>query len=292
MKPEALAEALGESPKVRLTDAAEATPVKNAVTTGMPTIICAQAGNVNSGAFDPLDAIADLAARHHAWLHVDGAFGLWAAASGALTHHVRGIARADSCATDAHKWLNVPYDSGLVFVAHPAAHRAAMSLSAAYLVRSPEEPREPMDWVPESSRRARGFAVYAALRSLGRSGVADLVDRCCRLARRFADRLQQEPSIRILNEVVLNQVLVRVVPAHGDADVATRDTLRLVQQDGVCWLGGSHWHGMDAMRISVSNWSTSEADIDRSADSIIRAVRRLPEGPTDVSALGAARPYS
>jgi len=244
-------------------------------TTAMPTIICAQAGNVNTGAFDPLDAIADIAGRHQAWLHVDGAFGLWAGASVALKHHVRGIERADSCATDAHKWLNVPYDSGLVFVAHPAAHRAAMSLSAAYLLRSADEPREPMDWVPESSRRARGFAVYAALRSLGRTGVADLVERCCRLARRFAERLQQEPSIRILNEVVLNQVLVRVVPPSGDADAATQAALKLVQDERVCWLGGSRWHDMEAMRISVSNWSTTDADIDRSAESIIRAARRV-----------------
>ncbi len=244
-----------------------------ALSGGTPTIVCAQAGNVNSGAFDPLDAIAEITCRQRAWLHVDGAFGLWAGASPALKHHVRGIERADSCATDAHKWLNVPYDSGLVFVAHPAAHRAAMSLSAAYLVRSPEDPRESMDWVPESSRRARGFAVYAALRSLGRSGVADLVERCCRLARRFADRLRQEPSIRILNDVVLNQVLVRVVPANGDADVATREALRIVQEERICWLGGSRWHDMDAMRISVSNWSTTEEDIDRSADSIVRAAR-------------------
>ena len=240
-----------------------------------PTIVCAQAGNVNSGAFDPLDAIAKISTRHHAWLHVDGAFGLWAGASPALKHHVRGIECADSCATDAHKWLNVPYDSGLVFVAHPAAHRAAMSLSAAYLVRSPEDPRESMDWVPESSRRARGFAVYAALRSLGRSGVADLVERCCRLAQRFAERLRQEPTIRILNDVVLNQVLVRVVPASGDADLATRETLRIVQEERICWLGGSRWHDLDAMRISVSNWSTTEEDIDRSADSIIRAARAI-----------------
>jgi glutamate/tyrosine decarboxylase-like PLP-dependent enzyme len=238
-----------------------------------PTIVCAQVGNVNSGAFDPVDAIAEVTGRHRAWLHVDGAFGLWAAASDTLRHLVRGIDRADSCATDAHKWLNVPYDSGLVFTAHPAAHRAAMSLSAAYLVRSPEEPREPMDWTPESSRRARGFAVYAALRSLGRSGVADLVDRCCRLARRFAARLREEPTIRILNEVVLNQVLVRVEPPDADADLATREALRRVQDERICWLGGSHWHGMEAMRISVSNWSTTEEDIDRSADSIIRAVR-------------------
>ena len=241
---------------------------------GVPTIVCAQAGNVNTGAFDPLDAIADLTRGHRAWLHVDGAFGLWAGASEALRHHVRGVERADSWATDAHKWLNVPYDSGLVFVAHPAAHRAAMSLGAAYLVRSPDEPREPMDWTPESSRRARGFAVYAALRSLGRSGVAELVDRCCRLARRFAHRLRQEPAIEILNDVVLNQVLVRVVPPGGDANAATMAALRLVQEERICWLGSTRWHGMDAMRISVSNWSTTEEDIDRSADSIIRAVRR------------------
>ena len=240
-----------------------------------PTIVCAQAGNVNSGAFDPIDAIADLSAAHGAWLHIDGAFGLWAAASDALRHHVRGIERADSCATDAHKWLNVTYDSGLVFTAHPAAHRAAMSISAAYLMRSADEPREPMDWTPESSRRARGFAVYAALASLGRSGVAELVERCCRLARRFADRLRQEPTIQILNEIVLNQVLVRVVPPDGDADAATQEALRLVQEERVCWLGGSRWHGMDAMRISVSNWSTTEEDVDRSADSIIRAVRTV-----------------
>jgi len=244
-----------------------------------PTMVCAQAGNVNTGAFDPLDAIADVTRRHRAWLHVDGAFGLWAAASHELKHHVGGVERADSWATDAHKWLNVPYDSGLVFVAHPAAHRAAMSLSAAYLARSPEEPREPMDWTPESSRRARGFAVYAALRSLGRSGVENLVDRCCRLARRFADRLRVAPAIQILNDVVLNQVLIRVVPPNDDADAATREALRLVQEERVCWLGATRWHGMDAMRISVSNWSTTEEDIDRSADSIIRAVKAVCATP-------------
>lgn len=241
-----------------------------------PIIVCAQAGNVNTGAFDPLDAIADIANRHRAWLHVDGAFGLWASASAKLKPLVRGVERADSWATDAHKWLNVPYDSGLVFVAHPAAHRAAMSLNAAYLVRSLDEPREPMDWTPEASRRARGFAVYAALRSLGRRGVEDLVDRCCRLARRFADRLAAEPRIRILNDVVLNQVLVRVhAESDGDADALTRDALRRVQDERICWLGGTRWHGMDAMRISVSNWSTTDDDVDRSADSILRAVRAI-----------------
>jgi glutamate/tyrosine decarboxylase-like PLP-dependent enzyme len=276
IKADALADAFrADAAAVRLKpDTARPAVAQGVSPANIPTIVCAQAGNVNTGAFDPLDAIADVTSRHQAWLHVDGAFGLWAAASGTLQHHVRGLERADSCATDAHKWLNVPYDSGLVFTAHPEAHRAAMSLSAAYLMRSPEEPREPMDWVPESSRRARGFAVYAALRSLGRSGVADLVERCCRLARRFADRLRQESSIRILNDVVLNQVLVRVEPVGGDGDAATRDALRIVQQEGVCWLGGTRWHGLEAMRISVSNWSTTDGDVDRSADSIIRAARR------------------
>ena len=235
-----------------------------------PTIVCAQAGNVNTGAFDPFDSIADTCARHRAWLHVDGAFGLWAAASASLRVHVAGVSRADSWATDAHKWLNVPYDSGLAFTAHPEAHRAAMSLDAAYLVRSPGEPREPMDWTPEASRRARGFAVYAALRSLGRGGVAAMIERCCALAKRFANRLQSDPTIAILNEVVLNQVLVRV----DGSDARTAETLRRVQDERVCWLGGTTWHGTHAMRISVSNWSTTDADVDRSADAILRAARR------------------
>jgi len=240
-----------------------------------PAIVCAQAGNVNTGAFDPFAEIADLVGTHGGWLHVDGAFGLWAAACGARRHLVAGVSRADSWATDAHKWLNVPYDSGLVFTAHPAAHRAAMSLMAEYLVRSPLEPREPMDWTPESSRRARGFAVYAALKSLGRQGIDDLVARCCRLASRFADRLRAEQSVQILNDVVLNQVLVRVSPPGRDADKATLETLKLVQAERVCWLGGTRWHDTTAMRLSVSNWSTTEDDIDRSADSILRAVRAV-----------------
>lgn len=241
-----------------------------------PTIVCAQAGNVNTGAFDPFDAIAPAAHARGAWLHIDGAFGLWASASLSLRHHTSGAERADSWATDAHKWLNVPYDSGLVFTAHPSAHQAAMSIAAAYLVRSPDEPRECIDWVPESSRRARGLAIYAALRSLGRNGVADLIDRCTRLARHFADCLAPESRIRILNDVVLNQVLLRVDAGPGrDADPLTRAVLKRVQDERVCWLGGTHWHGVDAMRISVSNWSTTESDVERSADSIIRAVRAL-----------------
>ncbi len=241
-----------------------------------PTIVCAQAGNVNTGAFDPFDAIAVAAHAHGAWLHIDGAFGLWASASPTLRTHTHGAGQADSWATDAHKWLNVPYDSGLVFTAHPSAHQAAMSTAAAYLVRSSEEPRECFDWVPESSRRARGLAIYAALRSLGRRGVADLIDRCARLARHFAECLREEPRLQILNDVVLNQVLVRVnAGASGDADALTRAALKRVQDERVCWLGGTTWHGMDAMRISVSNWSTTESDVEQSADSIIRSVRAL-----------------
>jgi glutamate/tyrosine decarboxylase-like PLP-dependent enzyme len=240
------------------------------------TIVCAQAGNVNTGAFDQFASIAAATQRRGAWLHVDGAFGLWASASPSLRAYTSGVEDADSWATDAHKWLNVPYDSGLVFTAHPAAHQAAMSTSAAYLVRSPDEPRECFDWVPESSRRARGLAIYAAVRSLGRSGVADLIDRCSRLARRFADRLRSESRIQILNEVVLNQVLVRVEGAtNEESDRLTLSALKRVQDERVCWLGGTRWHGMDAMRISVSNWSTTEHDVDLSADSIVRAVRDL-----------------
>jgi glutamate/tyrosine decarboxylase-like PLP-dependent enzyme len=208
-------------------------------------------------------------------MHIDGAFGLWAAASDALRPQIRGAERADSWATDAHKWLNVPYDSGLVFTAHPAAHRASMSMAAAYLMRTPNEPRECMDWTPESSRRARGFSIYAAIKSLGRCGVEEMIDRCCRMARRFAERLSAERRIQILNEVVLNQVLVRVNPPGGDADRATRETVRRVQEERVCWLGGTRWHDMVAMRISVSNWSTGEEDVDRSADSIVRAARAV-----------------
>ncbi|HVC18806.1 MAG TPA: pyridoxal-dependent decarboxylase [Vicinamibacterales bacterium] len=238
-----------------------------------PIIVCAQAGNVNTGAFDPLASIAAITRKHGAWLHVDGAFGLWAAASPALRHHLAGVEQADSWSTDAHKWLNVPYDSGLVFVAHPGAHQAAMSLTASYLVRGAGEERHAMDWVPESSRRARGFPIYVTLKTLGREGVAALVDRCCRLAARMADRLAQRTGITILNDVVLNQVLVGLQPPAGvGVDPFTRDVIARVQRDGTCWLGGTTWQGRPAIRISVSNWSTTEQDIDRSAEAILRAV--------------------
>ncbi len=233
--------------------------------TAGPLIVCVQAGNVNTGAFDPADEIADALAGHpNAWLHVDGAFGLWAAAVPRLRHLVRGIERADSWSTDAHKWLNVGYDCGFVAVREPAAHRAAMSASASYLMRS--EQRENWEWVLDSSRRARGFALYSALRSLGRTGVMSMVERCCSLARRMADRLGEADGVEVLNDVVLNQVLVR----FGDDDERTRAVIARVQADGTAWMGGTTWQGMAAMRISVSGWSTSEADADRSVEAILR----------------------
>ena len=243
-----------------------------------PTIVCAQAGNVNTGAFDPLDALAQLTRAHGAWLHVDGAFGMWAATVPALRALVSGIESADSWSTDAHKWLNVPYDSGIVCVAHPAAHLAAMSMTPAYLLRGPEEERNGMDWVPESSRRARAVPVYATLRALGRRGVRELVTRCCVLATRMADRLRDAPGITILNDVVLNQVLVRL--GDGNADL-TSAVIAQIQREGVCWVGGTSWNGTAAVRISVSGWCTREDDIDRSAESIARATRRALAGSGD-----------
>jgi glutamate/tyrosine decarboxylase-like PLP-dependent enzyme len=236
-----------------------------------PTIVCAQAGNVNTGAIDPLRAICAAAQEAGAWVHVDGAFGIWAAASPTLRHLAEGIEYADSWATDAHKWLNVPYDSGLVFCAHPVAHRAAMSSHASYLVHSEGRERDELDWNPEFSRRARGFTVYAALRSLGRSGVAELLESCCAHARRFAEALAQEPGVEVLNDVVLNQVLVRFIDPGGDHDARTRAVVKAVQEDGTCWLGGTTWQGKAAMRISVSNWSTTAEDVQRSVAAILHA---------------------
>jgi glutamate/tyrosine decarboxylase-like PLP-dependent enzyme len=239
-------------------------------TTG-PAIVLAQAGNVNTGAVDPLGAIVDAAHAVGAWVHVDGAFGLWAAASPAYRGLLAGVERADSWAMDCHKWLNVPYDCGFVAVADRAAHFHSTRMTASYLVPAPDGDLDPFDWVPEASRRGRATPVYAALRSLGRDGVAELVDRCCALARRMADRLGDEREITILNDVVLNQVLAR----FGDSDERTRAVIAAVQEDGTCWAGGTTWHGVAAMRISVSSWATTEADIDRSAGAIIRCSRGL-----------------
>jgi glutamate/tyrosine decarboxylase-like PLP-dependent enzyme len=224
-----------------------------------PTIVCVQAGEVNTGAVDTLDAAAEAASQHGAWLHVDGAFGLWAAATPSLHHLLAGVERADSWATDAHKWLNVPYDSGIAFCRHPGAHRAAMGTRAVYLVHADEHgPRDQMDWNPEFSRRARGFAVYAALRSLGRSGVAELVERSCAHARRFAAELARIPGCELLNEVVLNQVLFRF-----ETDERTEAVLAAVQHSDEAWMSGTIWQGRHAIRISVSNWSTTDEHIDR-----------------------------
>ncbi|HWP54706.1 MAG TPA: aminotransferase class V-fold PLP-dependent enzyme [Pyrinomonadaceae bacterium] len=236
-----------------------------------PVLVCAQAGNVNTGSFDPIVEIAAGVREHPGWLHVDGAFGLWAATSPAQRSLAQGIELADSVSVDCHKWLNVPYDSGLVFVRDPAAHQAAMTLNASYYVTARRAERDNCNWVPEASRRARGFAVYAALRFLGRKGIAELVDRCCQRARQMASRLAQAPGVTILNEVVLNQVLVRFSdPSDTDDDEFTAKVISRVQEDGACWLGGTTWHGLQAMRISISNWSTTEKDIDLSAEAILR----------------------
>lgn len=233
-----------------------------------PTIVCAQAGDVNTGAFDPLGEIADAVEGTDAWLHVDGAFGLWAFASPRFRHLVAGVERADSWATDGHKWLNVPYDSGIAFCAHPESHRAAMAVRASYLEQAePGAARDQIDWNPEFSRRARGFPIYAAIRALGRDGIAELVERCCDHATRFAELLGDQPDVEILNDVVLNQVLVR----FADNDVVTRATVQRVQEDGTCWLSGTEWRGRAAMRISVSNWQTSADDVERSAGAILEA---------------------
>ncbi|SBT41674.1 pyridoxal phosphate-dependent decarboxylase family protein [Micromonospora auratinigra] len=228
-----------------------------------PTIVCLQAGNVNTGACDPLREACDLVHRHGGWVHVDGAFGLWAAASPRTRHLVDGLAAADSWACDGHKWLNLPYDSAFAFCARPDTHAAAMSYTAAYLVGSGGEPVG-ADLTAESSRRARGFAVWAGLRELGRDGVAALVDRCCALARRFADGLTAA-GFEVANDVVLNQVLV----GFGD-DARTDRVVAAVQADGTCWAGGTTWRGRRLMRISVSNATTTEADVDRSIAAIVR----------------------
>lgn len=241
---------------------------------GPPTIVCAQAGNVNTGACDDLGAAAEAAHAAGAWLHVDGAFGLWAAASPGTRHLVRGIELADSWACDGHKWLNVPYDSGYAICAHPDVHATAMAYTASYLTGQIAG-REfgGGDFVSESSRRARGFATWAAIRSLGRSGVAALVDRCCALARRFADGLGALDGVEIVNEVVLNQVLLRV----GDEETTNRIERR-VQQDGTLWLGATTWRGERLLRISVSNWSTTEKDVDACVEALASARSAVQAG--------------
>jgi glutamate/tyrosine decarboxylase-like PLP-dependent enzyme len=225
------------------------------------TIVCVQAGNVNSGAFDPIPQICERAHSSGAWVHVDGAFGMWAAAAPARAHLVRGVEDADSWATDAHKWLNVPYDSGLVFTRNADGLRTAMSVGGAYLAQ--DEDRVPYQYTPEFSRRARGIEIWAALRHLGRVGLADLIERTCRYAGRFAEGLRAA-GYRVLNDAVLNQVLV----SFGSPE-RTREVIARVQRDGTCWCGGTVWQGHTAMRISVSSWATTEADVERSLAAIL-----------------------
>lgn len=233
-----------------------------------PTIVCVQAGNVNTGAFDPAEEICRLGHAAGAWVHVDGAFGLWAAATPSLAHLNAGIEQADSWATDAHKWLNVPYDCGLAFVRDPHALQAAMAITAEYLPTESDY-RNPADFTPELSRRARGVEVWAALRSLGREGIAHLIERNCEQARRFATQLSAA-GFEILNDVVLNQVLA----SFGDPE-KTQRVIREIQDDGTCWCGVTIWQGKTAMRISVSSWATTDADVDRSVAAMVRIATRV-----------------
>jgi glutamate/tyrosine decarboxylase-like PLP-dependent enzyme len=243
-----------------------------------PTIVIAQAGHINSGAFDPFGPIVEAARAHNdtggAWVHVDGAFGLWARACPDRRHLTEGVEGVDSWVTDGHKWLQTPYDTGFVFVRDEAALRRSMTLTASYLPDSGDL-RNPGDYTPELSRRARGFAVWAVLRSLGRAGVAEMVGRHCRVALRIADRLAAEPGVRILNEVCLNQVVVAFGPS-GDgaaADAATTETLARVQRQGLCYPSHGVWHGRAIMRISVTSQATDEAEGDRAVEAIIAAWR-------------------
>ncbi len=231
-----------------------------------PSIVCLQAGNVNTGAFDPAEEICNLAHKQGAWVHVDGAFGLWAHASPKYRHLTRGFEAADSWATDAHKWPNVNYDSGIVIVRDRMALRSAMAMTAAYL--EPGASREPMHHTPEASRRARGVEIWAALKSLGRVGLSDLIERTCAYAKMFADGLNRA-GFEILNDVVINQVLV----SFGSPE-NTLEVVRRVQEEGTCWCGSTVWQGRTAMRISVSSWATSAADVERSLEAITRLAGR------------------
>ena len=232
-----------------------------------PAIVCVQAGNINTGAVDPIREICEHAREAGAWVHVDGAFGLWARVAPSRSHLVEGLEAADSWATDAHKWLNVPYDSGVAFVRDADSLRAAMAISAEYLPMASEY-RNPSDYTPELSRRARGVDVWAALLSLGRTGLTDLIERTCRHARRFAEGLSAAGH-RVLNEVVLNQVLV----SFGEPETTNR-VIAEIQTDGTCWCGGTVWQGQTAMRISVSSWATTDADVELSLEAMLRIAEK------------------
>ncbi len=228
----------------------------------MPTIVSLAAGDLNRGAFDPIDEVCDLAHAFNAWVHIDGAFGLWVASSKRLRHLVKGLEKADSWATDAHKWLNVPYDSGIAFVADAEAHKNAMTIDAPYKVEV-ENVRDQIEWGPEWSRRARGIPIYAALRTLGRNGVAEMIERCCDLTSEMVSKLAELPGVEVLARPIINQGLVRFLDPNGDHDRRTLEVIDRVNQTGEAWFGPTTWHGMKVMRISLSNFRTTSEDIDR-----------------------------
>lgn len=235
---------------------------------GQPAIVVLQAGDINTGQFDPFAEASAIAHKHKAWVHVDGAFGLWAAASAKYKHVIDGCKQADSWATDGHKWLNVPFDSGFVFIRDSEAHRRAMTIQASYLTAADKTARDQIDWNPDWSRRARGFVVYAVLRSLGRDGIADLVDKCCDIATTLTAKIGSLPDAEILATPVINQGLVRFIAPDGDHDRFTDDVIQEIQRQGLVWFGGTTWHEMRAMRVSVCNWQTDSNDVDCAVDAI------------------------
>ena len=245
-----------------------------------PTIVCVEAANINTGAFDPFHDVADAADRHRdrgnaTWVHADGAIGLWARVSPDRRYMTDGLDRLDSWSTDAHKLLNVGYDSGVAICRNAAAHRAATSVLAPYLIQSEGETRDPLDWVPELSRRARGTSIYATLRSLGRSGVADIVDRTHRLAVRFAEELTASGKAQVMNDVVFNQVLVRWTSPDGDHDDFNDEVMDHVQAEGIVFFSGTTWNGQRLMRISISDWATDEQDVDQAIEALLRHATQL-----------------
>jgi glutamate/tyrosine decarboxylase-like PLP-dependent enzyme len=236
-----------------------------------PAVVWLQAGDLNTGHFDAFGEACEVAHAAGAWVHIDGAFGLWAATSAQYKHLLAGAENADSWATDGHKWLNLPFDSGQVFVAHPAAHRAAFAQDASYSIPS-HDLRNQKDWNPEWSRRGRGFVAYAAIRALGRAGIAEIVERCCSHARRLVHGIGELPGTQIVAEPTINQGLVRFLGDNGDHDAATDDMIRRIQADGVSWFGGATWNGMRVMRVSVCNWMTSNDDVERTLASIAKVL--------------------
>jgi glutamate/tyrosine decarboxylase-like PLP-dependent enzyme len=237
----------------------------------MPTIVSLAAGDLNRGAFDPFDEVCDLAHAFNAWVHIDGAFGLWVATSPRYRHLVKGIEKADSWATDAHKWLNVPYDSGIAFVADPESHKIAMTIPAAYKVEV-DDVRDQFEWGPEWSRRARGIPIYAALRTLGRNGVAEMIEGCCDLTKDFVLKLGELPGVEVLTVPIINQGLVRFLDPGGDHDKRTDDVIKRINASGEAWFGPTIWNGMRVMRISLSNFRTTQDDIERAITAIKTAM--------------------